>query len=81
MPPKPCCTPGREPSTDLPTPVRRPRTPEAAVRTVDPAAARAVRDLIPLAGGSFLMGTQDPDGFAADGEGPVREAVVGAFRV
>ncbi|MFF3619589.1 formylglycine-generating enzyme family protein [Streptomyces sp. NPDC002467] len=81
MPPKPCCTPGREPSDSPLTLVRRPEAPEAAVRAADPAAARAVRDLVPLAGGRFLMGTEDPDGFAADGEGPVREAVVGAFRV
>ncbi|WUA47947.1 formylglycine-generating enzyme family protein [Streptomyces sp. NBC_00273] len=46
-----------------------------------PAAARAVRDLLTLAGGRFLMGTEDPDGFPADGEGPVRQEVVGAFRI
>ncbi|WP_329376923.1 formylglycine-generating enzyme family protein [Streptomyces sp. NBC_01351] len=77
MPPKPCCTPGREPSADLLTLVRRPQAPPAA----DPAAARAVRDLVDVAGGRFLMGTEDPDGFPADGEGPVREEVVGAFRI
>ena len=32
-----------------------------------------------LDGGSFFMGTFDPQGFAADGEGPVREVTVSAF--
>ncbi|MDT0429872.1 formylglycine-generating enzyme family protein [Streptomyces sp. DSM 41770] len=34
-----------------------------------------------LPGGTFLMGTQDPDGFASDGEGPVREVRLSPFRV
>jgi formylglycine-generating enzyme len=32
--------------------------------------------MIKLDGGAFLMGTNDDDGFPADGEGPVREIVV-----
>lgn len=40
-----------------------------------------MRDLVALEGGRFLMGTEDPDGFPADGEGPVRQEVVGAFRI
>ncbi|BBJ46376.1 hypothetical protein SSPO_090940 [Streptomyces antimycoticus] len=34
-----------------------------------------------LPGGTFLMGTEDADGFPADGEGPVREVTVAAFRI
>ncbi|MFC8225916.1 formylglycine-generating enzyme family protein [Streptomyces sp. NPDC057287] len=34
-----------------------------------------------LPGGTFLMGTEDPEGFRADGEGPVREVRVSAFRI
>lgn len=34
-----------------------------------------------LPGGTFLMGTEDPEGFRADGEGPVREVRVSPFRI
>lgn len=34
-----------------------------------------------LPGGEFLMGTDYPHGFAADGEGPVRPVVVRPFRI
>src|SRR5215213_5137028 len=32
----------------------------------------AASDMVRVEGGEFLMGTEDPYGFAADGEGPVR---------
>ena len=35
--------------------------------------------MIPIEGGSFLMGTQDTDSIAADGEGPIRECSVDSF--
>jgi formylglycine-generating enzyme required for sulfatase activity len=34
-----------------------------------------------LQGGAFLMGTDDPDGFPADGEGPVREVELSPFAI
>jgi formylglycine-generating enzyme required for sulfatase activity len=34
-----------------------------------------------LEGGAFLMGSEDPDGFPADAEGPVREVEVSAFSI
>jgi formylglycine-generating enzyme required for sulfatase activity len=37
--------------------------------------------MVQLPGGRFLMGTRDPDGFPADGEGPVREVEVSPFRI
>ena len=37
--------------------------------------------MIDLAKGSFLMGSSDPDGYAADGEGPVREVAFSAFSI
>ncbi|MFI5617306.1 formylglycine-generating enzyme family protein [Streptomyces sp. NPDC051567] len=74
MPPESCCAPGRGPAAVALSP-GRPAAP------ADPAARRAVRDLTYIAGGRFLMGAEDPDGFPADGEGPVREAVAGAFRI
>ena len=45
-------------------------------------ALRHSRDsLRELDGGVFLMGTDDEEGFPADGEGPVREVEVAAFAV
>jgi len=35
----------------------------------------------PLEGGAFLMGTEDPEGFPADREGPVREVTVRPFSI
>ncbi len=35
--------------------------------------------MIPLPGGEFLMGTDYPNGFPADGEGPVRRVFLDAF--
>lgn len=37
--------------------------------------------LVPLPGGSFRMGTDDPDGFPSDGEGPVRQVTVAPFAI
>lgn len=38
-------------------------------------------DVVQLPGGTFRMGTEDPDANRGDGEGPVREATVGPFRI
>jgi formylglycine-generating enzyme len=35
--------------------------------------------MVRVEGGEFLMGTEDPDGFAADGEGPVRAVTLKPF--
>jgi len=37
--------------------------------------------MLGLDGGRFLMGTEDTDGFPADGEGPVREVELSPFRI
>lgn len=37
--------------------------------------------LIELKGGEFLMGTNDPEGFSVDGEGPVRSVSVQSFAI
>ncbi len=37
--------------------------------------------MIRLPGGKFLMGTDDKEGFPADGEGPVREITLNAFYI
>jgi len=36
-------------------------------------------DMVRIEGGPFLMGSEDADSFAADGEGPVRECMVDPF--
>jgi formylglycine-generating enzyme len=43
--------------------------------------ARSQPNMIELAGGSFLMGTDDETGFPADGEGPVREVELSPFLI
>jgi sulfatase modifying factor 1 len=40
-----------------------------------------INKMITLPGGRFRMGTDDPDGFPADGEGPVREVTVRPFAI
>jgi formylglycine-generating enzyme required for sulfatase activity len=37
--------------------------------------------MVRLDGGRFLMGTEDADGFRADGEGPVREIILDPFHI
>ncbi len=37
--------------------------------------------MVRLTGGKFLMGTNDPEGFPQDGEGPVREVAVAPFAI
>ena len=68
-----CCLPSGR-GTPVP-PV--PPVPTAGVRTTgaDPAG------MVLLPGGEFLMGTADPEGFAADGEGPVRAVRLDSFRI
>lgn len=38
-------------------------------------------NMVKLAGGKFLMGTNDKEGFPADGEGPVREITLNPFYI
>ncbi|MFG1809583.1 formylglycine-generating enzyme family protein [Streptomyces sp. NPDC049040] len=76
-PTRSCCTPGHGHAG--PAAVARPGAAAAARRT--DAAGRAARGLVELPGGTFLMGSDDPDAVTADGEGPVREVEVGAFAV
>ncbi len=56
-----CCTPGHDSPAGALTLLAAPVV----------AAPRAARGLLDLPGGRFLMGTDDADGFPADGEGPV----------
>ncbi|MGW2563856.1 formylglycine-generating enzyme family protein [Streptomyces sp. NPDC001514] len=68
-----CCTPGHGSATAVALQLAAPPKPTPA--------HRAARQLIDLPGGRFLMGTEDADGFPADGEGPIREVEVAPFRI
>ena len=72
--PSPCCVAARMPSsaptlsaTSVPQPAR--------------AANGSVEGMALVPGGEFLMGTEDPGGFPADGEGPVRSVHVNSFYI
>lgn len=39
------------------------------------------KNMIYLSGGEFLMGTDDPEGYIADGEGPIRKIKVNPFYI
>ncbi|HEU4635622.1 MAG TPA: formylglycine-generating enzyme family protein [Edaphobacter sp.] len=69
-PAKPCCTPASERAAE--SPVLQPRQ-----ATEVP--AEILERMVPLAGGSFLMGTDYEDAFPGDGEGPIREVTVAPF--
>jgi formylglycine-generating enzyme required for sulfatase activity len=69
----PCCGARREPS-------------QTASGTIDvatdaSAASRIRRRLVPLPGGRFRMGSEDPDAFPDDAEGPIREVAIAPFRI
>lgn len=65
-----CCAASRPRAT-----ARRPKAPAPR-----PGAGKPSRDgMVHVPGGEFLMGTDDPQGFPADGEGPVRRVGVRPF--
>jgi formylglycine-generating enzyme required for sulfatase activity len=67
---KPCCTPASD------------RTGEHIIAQSSVAHQvpnEILERMVPMAGGSFLMGTDYKDAFSADGEGPVREVTVSPF--
>ncbi|MDF6022612.1 formylglycine-generating enzyme family protein [Streptomyces sp. JH34] len=87
--PESCCSPGRG-GADAPSGTAATGPVATAGRAgrvagpvpSPPAPGGAAGDgMVLLPGGSFLMGTEDPEGFPADGEGPVREVRVPAFRI
>jgi formylglycine-generating enzyme len=66
--PAPCCTATRQASS--------PQPPSSPAR---PKRGRTTAGLILLAGGRFLMGTDEAQGYPGDGEGPVRPVRVSPF--
>lgn len=71
---KGCCTPASE--RDVPV-----AQAESGVQSASEVSSATLEGMIALPGGSFLMGTDYAEAFPADGEGPVREVTVDAFRI
>nr|WP_068888786.1 formylglycine-generating enzyme family protein [Pedobacter panaciterrae] len=65
----PCCSASR-PSSSVPTD-------DGIKMTTNTATA----DMIKISSGSFLMGTEDLEGFVTDAEGPVREVVLNEYYI
>ena len=74
-----CCSPQRGGSSAAQGAARN----TGSSRVLAELAALAASDLrmVGLQGGTFLMGSEAPEAYAEDGEGPVREATVGPFAV
>lgn len=69
-----CCAPG----ADHPEPTARPT---AAFEVPERDPLEVTRSMIAIPGGDFWMGSDAPDVFPDDGEGPVREVTVDPFRI
>ena len=69
-----CCAPSAGGRENSPT-----TAPTGIARTAAP--RRAPRGMAYIPGGPFIMGTDDPTGFPADGEGPAREVEVSPFYI
>jgi formylglycine-generating enzyme len=65
---KSCCSPSKNAGS-----------PEDAVGIVTSSASDPKDRMVELLGGTFLMGTEDAQGFPLDGEGPVREVRLNPF--
>ena len=70
---KPCCTPQAK---DVEAPAGVPGVVAEPERFAN---AGCTDGMARLEGGAFWMGTDDPDGFPDDGEGPVREVTLSPF--
>lgn len=72
-----CCAPTRDPNPGSAAPPSPPAD-EAGFKRVRTGSLDGMR---PIPGGEFLMGTDDPDGWPADGEGPVRAVTLQPFHI
>ena len=69
--PQACCAPGSGRSS-----------PQAAgLRSAKSSRRASLKGMVKLDGGEFLMGSEDGDGFPADGEGPVRSVTLRPFYI
>jgi formylglycine-generating enzyme len=66
-----CCTPARGPAPAAP----------AAGEPLRRTSAGSLEGMRPIPAGEFLMGSADPDGWPADGEGPVRPVGLRGFHL
>ena len=73
----PCCAPRRATGVEPGAAGSSPGTRVGAAHRASDDEAGLVR----LAGGTFLMGSEDPGAYAEDGEGPVREVSLSPFRL
>ncbi len=71
---KPCCAPSAGRLEGPPEEVR------ARIAAGGMGASRSA-DMVPLPGGTFLMGTDFAEAFPQDGEGPVRSVTLSAFSI
>ena len=62
-------------------PTEQPTTATAVAAAKPQAANGSIDGMSLIPGGEFLMGTDDPVGFAADGEGPIRSVRVNPFYI
>ena len=67
-----CCGPSRSSAT-------KPVPPSLQVAIRDP--SEVVRGMVAVASGPFLMGSDGPDAVPGEGEGPVREVTLSAYRI
>src|SRR6266545_2637684 len=72
--PHPCCVPSRQRAAQL-------ADSRAASAARIRAAGGPVTDMARLDGGPFLMGTDSDEGFAQDGEGPIRQVTLDPFYI
>jgi sulfatase modifying factor 1 len=72
MKPPPCCVPSIERAVHLES------SRKASAERLR-AASGSTEGMIKLDGGRFLMGTENKEGFPADGEGPIREVILDPF--
>ena len=72
--PHPCCVPGKDRAVSLA---------QSQHLSAERRRARSgsTAEMAKLDGATFLMGTDLPEGFPADGEGPVREVTVDPFHI
>lgn len=79
----PCCAASRAdgPRADAPTASNKKAASRAGEAPDARAEAGSTEGMVHLEGGTFLMGTEDAEGFPADGEGPVREVVLDPFYI
>ncbi len=75
--PASCCAPRSGPVGAI-TPAASPTT---AGKPLPQPALLSSRKMVSLPGGTFLMGTDYPHGFPADGEGPVRSVSLSPFAI